>query len=296
MSQKDLVRFGTVGAPQTTRSSGTPAAIEHTAQLGLHHLEIAWTRNVSASDQTCADIKAAAKANGISLSVHAPYFINLNSQTEEKMKASDERLLNAARKGFLAGAKDIVFHPASYHAQDPALVYERVAEQLTKLSAQLQAEDVEVTLRPETMGKSAMFGTLEEVVHLSRDVPNVLPCVDWAHLHARTGNGTFNTYDEFAAALALIRDTLGERGLHQSHNHISGITYTSKGEKSHIPLNESDLNYRDLLLAFVDFGVQGTVGIEAPEPFHTADCLIFQATYRRLVELSHGEDIPQEES
>ncbi len=285
----DLVRFGTVGAPQTTRTSGTPAAIEHTAQLGLHHLEIAWTRSVSASDQTCAEIKAAGQANGISLSVHAPYFINLNSQTEEKMQASDERLLTAARKGFLAGATDIVFHPASYHGQDPALVYERVAEKLTEISAKLQAEEVAVTLRPETMGKASVFGSLEEVVRLSRDVPGVLPCVDWAHLHARNGDGTFNTYDEFTGALALIREMLGEPGLHRLHNHMSGIAYTNKGEKSHIPLNEADLQYRDLLRAFVDFGVQGTVGIEAPEPFHTADCLLFQATYRRLVDLKSDE-------
>jgi deoxyribonuclease-4 len=288
-AERVQVRFGTVGSPQTTRGSGTVAAIEHTAQLGLHHLEIAWTRNVSATEATCLEIKAAAQANGISLSVHAPYFINLNSQTEEKMIASDERLLNASRKGYLAGAKDIIFHPASYHGQEPALVYEKVCHQLTKISRQLRDEGVDVTLRPETMGKVAVFGTLDEVVRLSRDVEGVAPCVDWAHLHARTGNGTFNSYAEFVEALQLIKDTLGDHGLKTLHNHMSGIDYTSKGEKAHLPLNESDLQYRDLLQAFVDFGVEGTVGIEAPEPFHTADCLIFQATYRRLAELKEQE-------
>lgn len=288
----DKLRFGTVGSPSSTPVTGTIAAIEHTKALGLQHLEIAWTHSVSVTDKTCEDIAAAAKAHGISLSIHAPYFINLNSQTPEKMTASDERLLKAARKGFLAGATDIVFHPASYHAQNPAEVYPRVRDQLAMLVEKLHAEGVTATLRPETMGKSAMFGTLEECVQLSKDVPGVLPCIDWAHLHARRGDGSFNSYEEFAAALTYVRDVLGADALKRVHFHLSGIEYTSKGEKMHIPLNEADLRYRELLQAFIDFGVEGTAGVEAPEPFHVADALVFQATYRRLsgAELSRGEE------
>ncbi len=71
------IRFGTVGSPQTTPKSGTQAAIEHTRVLGLNHLEIAWVRSVRVSDKTCADIKATAEDYGITLSIHAPYYINL---------------------------------------------------------------------------------------------------------------------------------------------------------------------------------------------------------------------------
>jgi deoxyribonuclease-4 len=138
------------------------------------------------------------------------------------------------------------------------------------------------------MGKSAMLGSLEDVLEISRDVPGVLPCIDWAHLHARQGDGSFNTYEEFAHALTMIRDYLGEDGLKRMHFHMSGIAYTSKGEKAHIPLNEADLRYRDLLQAFLDFDVAGTVGVEAPIPFHTADALTLQATYRRL----RGDPVP----
>ena len=283
------LRFGTVGSPQTTPGSGTVAAIAHTKQLGLHHLEIAWVQSVRVTDATCADIKAAAETHGISLSIHAPYYINLNSQTDELMVKSDERLLAAARKGFLAGARDIVFHPGSYHGQPPEQVYERVRDKLAELAGILRDEGVDVNLRPETMGKGAMFGTLEEVLQLSADIDGVLPCIDWAHLHARTGDGTFNTYEEFDAALKRVREVLGEAGIKSLHSHMSGIAYTAKGEKEHVPLNEADLRYRDLLQAFVDHGVEGTVGVEAPEPFHTADCLTFQATYQRLLDLRKTE-------
>jgi deoxyribonuclease-4 len=285
----DALRFGTVGSPSTALQSGTPAAIANMRQLGLDHLEIAWVQSVRVSDETCAEIKATAEKHGISLSIHAPYYINLNSQTAELMAKSDERLLAAARKGFLTGARDIIFHPGSYHSQPPEQVYERAREKLLELTGILRDEKVDVLLRPETMGKSAMFGNLDEVVQLSKDVPGVAPCIDWAHLHARAGDGTFNSYDEFADALNRVKAVLGDAGLKRLHFHISGIAYTAKGEKAHLPLNEADLRYRDLLQAFLDFGVAGTAAIEAPEPFHVADALTFQATYRRLRDMGQEE-------
>lgn len=294
MTDQQPLRFGTVGSPQTARESGTAAAIYHIRELGLQHLEIAWVQSVRVSDETCADIKKAAADCAISLSIHAPYYINLNSQTTELMEKSDARLLAAARKGFLAGAKDIVFHPGSYHGQPAEQVYERAREKLLELTGILRQEGVDVCLRPETMGKSAMFGTLDEVLQLSRDVPGVMPCIDWAHLHARAGDGSFNSYEEFAGALQRVRTALGESGMKRLHFHLSGIAYTAKGEKEHLPLNESDLRYRELLQAFIDYDAGGTVGVEAPEPFHTADALIFQATYRRL--RGAGGDAKEEDS
>ncbi len=283
----DPLRFGTVGAPQTTpKPGGTPLAIAHSRALGLDHLEIAWVQSVRVTDDSCAVIKQAAEQHGISLSVHAPYFINLNSQTAELMQKSDERLLAAARKGFLAGAHDIIFHPASYHNQPPEKVYERVREKLLELTAILRAEGVNVTLRPETMGKPAMFGTLEEVIQLSRDVEGVLPAIDFAHLHAR--DGKHNTYEEFRAMLKAVEEGLGRRGLETLHLHLSGIEYGAKGERQHIPLNEADFAYRDLLQALIEVEGRGTVGVEAPEPFHVADALTLQATYRRLRAIQEG--------
>jgi deoxyribonuclease-4 len=293
VKDNETIRFGTVGSPPTSLQSGTPAAIANIRQLGLDHLEIAWVQSVRVSDETCAEIKAAGEKHKVTLSIHAPYYINLNSLTDDLMQKSDERLLAAARKGYLAGAKDIIFHPGSYHTQPPEQVYERAKEKLLEITGILRSEGVDVNLRPETMGKSAMFGTLEEVVQLSKDVPGIKPCIDWAHLHARMGDGTFNTYDEFAAALEKVKAVLGDEGLKQLHFHLSGINYGPKGEKNHIPLNEADIRYRDLLQAFVDYGVVATAAVEAPEPFHVADALTFQATYRRLLMIKEGEELEE---
>jgi deoxyribonuclease-4 len=275
------LRFGTVGAPSKTPKTGTPAAIAYTREIGMDAFEIAWVQSVRVKDETCSEIRKVAQANDVRLSVHAPYYINLNSLTTELMAKSDERLLAAARKGYLAGANDIVFHPGSYHAQPAEQVYERAKQKLIEIHDILRADGVTVTLRPETMGKSAMFGSLEEVVQLSKEIEGVAPCIDIAHLHARTGNGSFNSYDEFSAMFTLIEKELGPTGLHNLHFHCSGIEYGPKGEKNHLILEESDLEWRVFLETCRDFDVRGTMVFESPNL--EEDALLAQTTYRELI-------------
>jgi len=216
----------------------------------------------------------------VALSVHAPYFINLNADSRQ-WPASRERLMKAARAGFKAGATDIVFHPGTYFGQPPEQVYKVTRERLAEVMAELRAEGNTVTLRPETMGKSAMFGTLEETIQLARDVEGVLPCIDFAHLHARPGDGSFNSYDEFMGALKLVAAGLGQRGLKHLHIHMSGIEYSAKGERNHLMLKEADIKYRELLRALVDIGAAGRILCESPD--QEADAALLQKTYRRLV-------------
>src|SRR5690606_33055734 len=151
-----------------------------------------------------------------------------------------------------------------------------------ELRATLDAEGVAVTLRPETMGKPAMIGTLDEVLQLSRDIPGVLPCIDFAHLHAREGE--VNSYEEFADVFQRVEAALGRPGLETLHGRMSGIEYGPRGARCHLPLSECDLKYRDLLQAMIDFDVRGSGAVEAPLPFRVADALTLQATYRRLRE------------
>src|SRR5690606_3229979 len=161
-------------------------------------------------------------------------------------------------------------------------VYLRARDKLEEITALLREEGFEVNLRPETMGKGAMFGTLEEVVQLSKEIDGVEPCIDIAHLHARTGDGSFNSYDEFADMFRLVRDELGGRGLKTMHFHLSGIEYTQAGERHHLMLEESDLDWRAFLQACVDFEVEGRILVESPN--QEEDALLVQAAYREMVE------------
>ncbi len=278
--------FGTVGSPISApkKPGGTVGGIQRLRALKLDALELAWVQSVRVSDETCAAIKATAAEHQFALSVHAPYYINLNAQTKDLWQGSRERLLAAARAGYKAGATDIIFHPGSYMKDEPAAAYKIGGQRLADVVAQLKDEGVNVTLRPETMGKSAMLGTLEETIEWSREIDGVLPCIDFAHLHARAGDGSFNSYAEFAAALKLVKAGLGKRGLQTLHIHLSGIDYGPKGEKKHLPLKESDLKYKALFQALVDSGASGRILCESP--LMEEDALVMQKAYRRLAQRS----------
>ena len=265
MAKATLI-FGTVGAPMSTPKNpgGTVGGIRRLAELGLGALELAWVQSVRVSEGKCAEIKATGQECRLGLSVHAPYFINLNA-TADEWPRSRKRLMDAAHYGNLAGATDIIFHPGSYFGGEPRVALELAVPRLRQCLADLRAAGNPARLRPETMGKSAMLGSLEDTLVMAEEIEGVEPCIDFAHLHARPGDGTVNTYAEWQALLKRYKQRLGAAALKRLHIHLSGIEYGPKGEKHHLPLKESDLKYRELFKALRDAGAAGRVLCESPK-------------------------------
>lgn len=257
--------FGTVGSPVSTpkKPGGSVGAIWQIKELDLGCLELGWVQAVRVSEETCAAIKAAGEETGVAISVHAPYFINLNANAEEWPK-SRKRLMDAAHFGNLAGATDIIFHPGSYFGNPAAEVVEIAVARLKECVAELRAANNPVTLRPETMGKSAMLGSLEDTLTMSREIKGVEPCIDFAHLHARAGDGSMNSEEEWTAVLKKYAEALGDASLHRLHIHMSGIEYGAKGEKNHLPIQESDFNLKGLFGALRKLKCGGRILCESP--------------------------------
>jgi deoxyribonuclease IV len=257
--------FGTVGSPISTpkKPGGSVGAVLRIAELGLDALELGWVRAVRVTEETCAAIQQTASEKNVLISIHAPYYINLNADDEEWPK-SRQRLMDAAHYGNLAGATDIIFHPGSYFGKPPAEVLPLTIQRLQRCLEELRAVGNPVILRPETMGKSAMLGSLEDTLAMSEAIPGVEPCIDFAHLHARPGDGSINTYDEFSNILEVYGKALGNEALTRLHIHLSGIQYGEKGEKQHLRLEESDLNLDDLFKAMAAFKCQGRMLCESP--------------------------------
>lgn len=258
-------RFGTVGSPKSTppKPGGSVGAILRLAELELDAFELGWVQSVRVSEATCADIRLAALEKDISLSVHAPYFINLNADEVEWPK-SRKRLMDAAFYGNLAGATDIIFHPGSYFGKPPNEVLPLAIERLSECVEELQRAGNPVRLRPETMGKSAMLGSFEDVLQFAKALPTVEPCIDFAHLHARPGDGSMNSYEEWSRLLEQMGKTIGEMSLKRLHIHLSGIEYSAKGEREHLPIQEADLDVRAIFRALKDFNCQGRILCESP--------------------------------
>ena len=143
-------------------------------------------------------------------------------------------------------------------------VYKIVRDALSRIVSILRDEGISgVRISPELTGKETQFGSLRDILELSAELPGVHPCIDFSHYHARTG-GAQNTYEEFCETLESIRKALGKAALESLHIHISGIKYTAKGERSHLILKESDLEYGALMRALHEFEVGGWVVCESP--------------------------------
>lgn len=257
--------FGTVGAPISTpkKPGGSVGAIQTLATLGLFAFELGWVHSVRVSEETCALIKQESLTKGVSLSVHAPYFINLNGSDEEWPK-SRQRLMDAAHYGHLAGATDIIFHPGSYFEAKPEEVLKVAIPRLSDCVNELRSKENPVFLRPEIMGKSALLGSFEDTLEMSKSIPGVLPCLDFAHLHARPGDGTINSTREWSVYIEEYAKLLGSASLHALHIHLSGIEYTAKGEKNHLPLRESDLHLSELFHVLKSASCGGRILCESP--------------------------------
>lgn len=270
--------FGTAGTPISSSSRDSVSGIERIKELGLDCMEIEFVRGVRMGEDAARAVDSVAAKLGVALSVHAPYYINLNSSEEEKFRASVERILQSARMGAICGAKSIAFHAAYYQKDQPSSVYSRVKKSLQDMHDELRDEGIDVTLRPETTGKATQFGSLEELLGLSVEVEGVLPCVDFSHIHARTGEN--NSKEEFNSILTAIEDRLGRDALDDMHIHISGIEYSTKGEMRHLNLEESDMRYKELLEAWREFDIKGLVVCESPNL--EGDAVILRDVYAEI--------------
>jgi len=257
--------FGTVGSPISTppKPGGSVGAVQQIASLGLGALELGWVQSVRVTENTCNIINKQAKESNVLLSVHAPYFINLNANDEEWPK-SRKRLMDAAHYGNLAGATDIIFHPGSYFGQEPKTVIEKAIQRLRGCVEEIRVAGNPVIIRPETMGKSAMLGSLEDTLEMSKAIPGVQPCLDFAHLHARRGDGSLNSKIEWLDVLTVYANSIGKESLSHLHIHLSGIEYSEKGERNHLTLAQSDFNLRGLFEALHDMNCSGRIMCESP--------------------------------
>lgn len=271
--------FGTAGMPTRTNPREYEQALKDLNDMKLGALEMEFVHGVRMNEKTKELLKKEAPNQNIVLTAHGPYYINLNSQEEEKIEASVTRILDTARVAYACGAYSITFHAAFYMKQNEDFVYNQVKAKMREITETLKSENIKIWVRPETTGKGTQWGSIDEIIKLSKEFDMVLPCVDFSHLHARSV-GQYNTYDEFSRVFEKIGTEIGDYALQNFHAHLAGIEYGAKGEKHHLMLEESDMNYKDLLRAFKDFNVKGVVICESPDM--ETDAMMIQKYYESL--------------
>jgi deoxyribonuclease-4 len=274
----DKLLFGTGGSPHSSKTATTIDGIKRIAELGLGCMELEFVYGVRMGEAGARLVAEAAKSEGVQLSAHGPYYINLNARELEKVAASQQRILQTARIAAVCGAQSVTFHAAFHLGGPPEKTYQAVKKKLAEVLHQLKKENNSIAIRPEVMGKPTAFGTLDEVLRLCTELEGTSICMDFAHWHAYSGKA--NSYAEFAAILEQIKGKLGDQALVDMHIHVSGIAYGKKGETKHLDLNDSDLRYVELLQALKDYKAKGLVICESPSL--EEDALLLQETYYKL--------------
>lgn len=273
----DKLNFLTAGMPLRTGKGSYPKAFDILKDMELDGMELEFVHGVRMSEESRGFVKEC--SDNFIITAHGPFYINLNSKEEDKVEASVQRIIDTAAVASQAGAFSITYHAAFYMGKDKENVYNQVKMQTKRICDVLERENIKVWVRPETTGKATQWGDIDEIINLSKEFEQVLPCIDFSHLHARSA-GEYNTYDEFSYVLEKIGKELGQYALDNFHGHLAGIEYTAKGERQHLELEQSDMNYKDLLKVMKEFGVKGALVCESPNI--EDDCKLIKNYYYSL--------------
>ena len=202
---------------------------------GIPHIELQFTRNFPTN---IIELKQFAEKYDILLTIHAPYYINLNSESEEIIERSKERLIKSCKIADFLNAKYVVFHPGYYGIKSKKETFETIVNNLKPVVDEISSYNV--ILSPETTGKLSSFGSLEETFDLCKKL-DLVPTIDFAHIYARS-LGEINNTEQFMEIVDRYYEEFGET----FHFHFSDIKYGPKGEIAHLPLGEGNFNYKGL--------------------------------------------------
>ncbi len=283
-----MIKFGPSGTCEQFAAQGFTATVQAAPwlkDLGLDCFEYSFGRGVRVGEQTAKKIGAVFAENDIEMSVHAPYFINLATLDDQKAANNHEYILSslAALRAF--GGKRCVFHPGSPVGQTRADAMDTLYRRLDALMSDvLGAGFGDLWLCPETMGKKAQLGDLDEIISICKRYDMLLPCVDFGHLNARD-TGAIKGYDDYARIVDKLADGLGDFKTINMHIHFSKIQYTDKGELRHLTFADDVFgpDFEPLIKLIFDRKLQPYIACESAGT-QTADALTMKNYYNSLCE------------
>lgn len=235
-------KFGPAGNSQSFKDMGYKHSLEipqYILKMGLDCYEYQCGRGVNIGTEKAAELGSAAKSAGISLSLHAPYFISMSSVDPEKRDNSIGYILKSAEAVKAMGGNRIVVHTGSCAKISREQALDLAKNTMKKAVKALDEQGLsDIHICPETMGKVNQLGNLQEVMELCLIDERLIPCIDFGHLNARD-MGYFKSLEDYKTVFETIKDKLGTERLKTFHSHFSKIEYTLGGEKRHLTFDDT---------------------------------------------------------
>ena len=255
---KARVLLGPAGSGGYAHS--TLEGVQKLPGLGLQALEVEFVRGVGMGKRLAKSVGAEAKKQDISLSVHAPYYINLASKEPKKIEQSKKRILDSCERMHLMGGGPVVFHPSYFGGMDKKYVYKITKQAIVDMQKTIKKNKWKCRLATETTGKHSAFGSLDESIKLVNET-GIDMCIDFAHLYARN-NGSIN-YGEVFDKIKFLK-------LKHLHIHFSNIEFTAKGERRHLTIENKEPDFTPLAKEILDRKLKVTIISESPATWKDA--------------------------
>lgn len=232
-----MIKFGPSGNSQSFYAAGyehTEEAAAYVKEMGLDCFEYSFGRGVRMGEEKARSIGAAFAKENVEISVHAPYFINFANPDDEMAAKSYGYVLDSAKMVKAMGGRRVVFHPAAQGKDAREIAVSRAEDRLKILRDYIYLNALQDCMFcPETMGKLAQVGTVEEIARFCLVDEIFTPCVDFGHVNARE-QGSLKTEEDYRRLLEYLVEKLGYERMKHFHVHFSKIMYGAKGEIKHL--------------------------------------------------------------
>jgi deoxyribonuclease-4 len=281
-----MIRFGPSGNSNIFYDDGCKSSLEAPEWLKNHDLnayEYSFGRMFNMSHESAKKLGEEAEKNGVLVSVHAPYYINLANPSDEVFEKNIGYLLTSLSYLVDFKGNQCVFHPGSCGKETRDVAVSRMMSRMDKLLERVYVAGYgNLNICPETMGKSMQLGSVKEVVELCKFDKCLIPTLDFGHINAVTG-GTLKTADDYRKILDYVYNELGEYKAKNLHIHFSKIEYTSKGEVKHLTLDDNIYGpeFEPLALVIKEMGLEPTI-ISESKGMMMEDAIKLKSIYENI--------------
>ena len=283
-----MIKFGPAGNCKTFYDEGYKKTIEAPKWLqeqGLDAYEYSFGKGFTLPDDTAVAIGKEMKKYGVSISIHAPYYINFATPTDEMAEKSYNYVLESLRKLRLVGGDRLVVHPASQGKMTREDAVSLCKKRLSILKDKIiEAGYGDMYICLETMGKSAQIGTYDEILEFCQIYEKYIPTFDFGHINALT-QGSLKTYDDYKKIIEASIDRIGIDRTKMAHIHFSKIEYSTKGEVKHLTLDDQIYgpDFEPLARVLNDYELNCVVICESKE-YMARDAKILKKIYTGIAE------------
>ena len=240
-----MIKFGPSGNSDLFYDQGFKSSLDAPRWLknrDLDAYEYSFSRGFTISEFVAKTLGEKCKENNITLSVHAPYYINLANPDDEFVEKSYNYILTSLKYLKEMQGTRCVFHPGTCGKLTREESFNLLKKRMKELVKRIEESGIDMSgllLCPETMGKSQQLGTYKEIAEICTYADYLVPTLDFGHINSLM-QGKLKTEKDFEEIIKYLIDKLGIDKVKKVHIHFSKIMYGAKGEIKHLTMEDTE--------------------------------------------------------